>query len=72
MNNSPVCDAPLVALARGDLFGAEFATYMKRAARGLTHLTIFGEDLPNVENRVELVSDKDDEDGKACPLLSNW
>jgi choline dehydrogenase-like flavoprotein len=48
------------ALARGDLFGAEFATYMKRAARGLTHLTIFGEDLPNIENRVELVSDKDE------------
>ena len=42
------------------MFGAEFATYMKRAARGLTHLTIFGEDLPNIENRVELVSDKDE------------
>ena len=48
------------AQARGDLFGAEFAAYMKRAARGLTHLTIFGEDLPNIENRVELISEKDE------------
>ena len=35
------------AQARGDLFGAELAAYMKRAARGLTHMTIFGEDLPH-------------------------
>jgi choline dehydrogenase-like flavoprotein len=48
------------ALARGDLFGPELAVFMKRAARGLTHLTIFGEDLPNIENRVELVGDKDE------------
>jgi choline dehydrogenase-like flavoprotein len=48
------------AQARGDLFGPEFAAYMKRAARGLTHLTIFGEDLPNAENRIELISDKDE------------
>ena len=48
------------ALARGDLFGAEFAAYMKRAARGLTHMTIFGEDLPQLENRIELISDKDE------------
>ena len=48
------------AQARGDLFGPELAAYMKRAARGLTHLTIFGEDLPNAENRIELISDKDE------------
>jgi choline dehydrogenase-like flavoprotein len=48
------------ALARGDLFGAEFAAYMKRAARGLTHMSIFGEDLPQLENRIELISDKDE------------
>jgi choline dehydrogenase-like flavoprotein len=48
------------ALARGDLFGAEFAAYMKRAARGLTHMSIFGEGLPQLENRIELISDKDE------------
>jgi choline dehydrogenase-like flavoprotein len=48
------------AQARGDLFGPELALFMKRAARGLTHMTIFGEDLPNAENRVELISDKDE------------
>jgi choline dehydrogenase-like flavoprotein len=48
------------ALSRGDLFGPELAAYMKRAARGLTHLTIFGEDLPQLENRIELISDKDE------------
>jgi choline dehydrogenase-like flavoprotein len=48
------------ALARGDLFGPELAAYMKRAAKGLTHMTIFGEEAPNIENRVELVSDKDE------------
>ncbi len=48
------------ALARGDLFGAELAAFMKRAARGITRLTMFGEDLPNAENRVELASDKDE------------
>jgi choline dehydrogenase-like flavoprotein len=48
------------AMARGDLFGPELAAYMKRAARGLSHMTIFGEGLPHAENRVELVSDKDE------------
>ena len=33
---------------------------MKRAARGITRITIFGEDLPQLENRVELASDKDE------------
>jgi choline dehydrogenase-like flavoprotein len=48
------------AQSRGDLFGPELAAYMKRAARGLTHLTIFGEELPQLENRIELVADKDE------------
>ncbi len=43
------------AQARGDLFGAELAAFMKRAARGITRITIFGEGLPQLENRVELV-----------------
>jgi choline dehydrogenase-like flavoprotein len=48
------------ALARADLFGAELAAFMKRAARGITRFTIFGEDLPQLANRVELASDKDE------------
>jgi choline dehydrogenase-like flavoprotein len=48
------------AQARGDLYGAELAAYMKRAVRGLTHLTIFGEEVPQLENRIELISDKDE------------
>jgi choline dehydrogenase-like flavoprotein len=48
------------ANARVDLFGPELHAFMKRAARGLTRLNAFGEELPNVENRVELASDKDE------------
>jgi choline dehydrogenase-like flavoprotein len=48
------------AQARGDLFGNDLAVFMKRAARGLTRITIFGEDLPQMENRIELASDKDE------------
>src|SRR5439155_11192768 len=48
------------ANARGDLFGPELASFMKRAARGLTRITCFGEGLPRLENRVELASDKDE------------
>jgi choline dehydrogenase-like flavoprotein len=33
---------------------------MKRAARGLTRINAFGEALPNIENRIEPVSDKDE------------
>ena len=33
---------------------------MKRAAKGLTRITCFGEGLPRLENRVELASDKDE------------
>ena len=42
------------ANARLDLFGPELAAFMKRAARGLTRIDAFGEELPNIENRVEL------------------
>jgi choline dehydrogenase-like flavoprotein len=48
------------ANARLDLFGADLHSFMKRAARGLTRFGAFGEELPNVENRIELVSDKDE------------
>ena len=48
------------ALARGDLFGADLHAFMKRAARGLTRMTVFCEELPRLDNRVELASDKDE------------
>src|SRR5438128_2104015 len=48
------------ANARVDLFGADLHAFMKRAARGLTRINAFGEELPNIENRIELVGDKDE------------
>ena len=32
---------------------------MKKAARGFTRISMFGEELPTLENRIELASDKD-------------
>ena len=49
-----------LANARVDLFGPELAAFMKRAARGLTRINAFGEEMPNIENRIELASDKDE------------
>jgi choline dehydrogenase-like flavoprotein len=49
-----------LANSRGDLFGPELADYMKRAARNLTGVKAFGEDQPEMENRVELTSGKDE------------
>jgi choline dehydrogenase-like flavoprotein len=57
------------AQARGDLFGAELAGFMKRAAKGITRLTMFGEGLPHIENRVELSSDQKDEFGMPLARL---
>src|SRR5260221_2291866 len=48
------------ANARFDLFGPDLHAFMKRAAKGLTRITCFGEELPRLENRVELASDKDE------------
>ena len=48
------------ANARLDLFGPDLHAFMKRAARGLTRINAFGEEMPNVENRIELASDKDE------------
>ncbi len=48
------------ANARVDLFGADLHAFMQRAARGLTRINAFGEELPNIENRIELVGDKDE------------
>ena len=47
------------ANSRPDLFGPELHAYMKKAARGFTRISMFGEELPNLENRIELASDKD-------------
>ena len=33
---------------------------MKRAKRGFSRIGAFGEELPNIENRIELISDKDE------------
>jgi choline dehydrogenase-like flavoprotein len=49
-----------LASSRGDLFGPELADYMKRAARNLAGIKAFGEDQPEMENRVELTSGKDE------------
>ena len=49
-----------LANSRGDLFGPELADYMKRAARHLAGIKTFGEEQPNMENRVELTSAKDE------------
>jgi choline dehydrogenase-like flavoprotein len=49
-----------IANTRLDLFGADLHDFMKRAKRGLTRIGTFGEELPNIENRIEPVSDKDE------------
>jgi choline dehydrogenase-like flavoprotein len=48
------------ANARSDLFGPALAEFMKSAKRGLSRISAFGEEMPNIENRIELVSDKDE------------
>jgi choline dehydrogenase-like flavoprotein len=48
------------ANARVDLFGPALADFMKRAKRGITRLTAFGEEMPNIENRIELADGKDE------------
>jgi choline dehydrogenase-like flavoprotein len=46
--------------ARADLFGPALADFMKRGKRGLSRIGMSGEEMPNIENRVELASDKDE------------
>jgi len=46
--------------ARADLFGPALADFMKRGKRGLSRIGASGEEMPNIENRVELASDKDE------------
>ncbi len=47
------------ANARLDLYGPELHAFMKKAARGFSRIGAFGEEMPNIENRVELATDKD-------------
>src|SRR5262249_6868102 len=51
------------ANARVDLFGPPLAEFMKRAARGLTRLGAFGEEMPDINNRIELAGTQKDEFG---------
>jgi choline dehydrogenase-like flavoprotein len=46
------------ANARLDLFGPALADFMKRAKRGFTRITAFGEEMPNIENRIEVARDE--------------
>jgi choline dehydrogenase-like flavoprotein len=60
------------ANARLDLFGADLQAFMKRAARGFTRIAAFGEELPNMENRIELVSDKDEFGMPLAKIIHNY
>ena len=60
------------ANARLDLFGADLQGFMKRAARGFTRIVAFGEELPNIENRIELVSDKDEFSMPLAKIIHNY
>ena len=46
--------------ARPDLFGPALADFMKRAAKQFTRFTAACEEQPKIENRVELVTQKDE------------
>jgi hypothetical protein len=48
-----------IANTRPELFGAELHAYLKRAVKGFTRFTAFGEEQPKIENRIELAGDKD-------------
>ncbi|MCC6889735.1 MAG: GMC family oxidoreductase [Hyphomicrobiales bacterium] len=48
-----------IAGARPDLFGLALSDYMKRAVKGLARVNVYGEVMPNAENRVELSPEKD-------------
>jgi choline dehydrogenase-like flavoprotein len=60
------------ANARLDLFGPDLHAFMKRAARGFTRIGAFGEELPNVENRIELTSDKDEFGMPLARIVHNY
>lgn len=43
-----------VALSRVDLFGEDLHAFMRQAARGLGNMLFMAEELPEIENRIEL------------------
>jgi choline dehydrogenase-like flavoprotein len=60
------------ANARLDLFGADLDAFMKRAKRGFSRIGAFGEELPNIENRIELVGDKDEFGMPLAKIIHNY
>jgi len=48
------------ANVRADLFGKELDTFLKGEARGLSRVSAICEDLPEIENRMEMSSEKDE------------
>jgi choline dehydrogenase-like flavoprotein len=53
-------DARGIANVRSDLFGAELDAFMMGKAKGLARITAICEEVPNIENRAELSSEKDE------------
>jgi choline dehydrogenase-like flavoprotein len=53
-------DARGIAGVRPDLFGRELDDFMKVKARGLARITAIIEEMPNLDNRVELAEEKDE------------
>src|SRR5262249_58487304 len=49
-----------LANTRPDLFGADLHAFVKRAVKNLSRMNAFGEELPKIENRLELASEKDE------------
>jgi choline dehydrogenase-like flavoprotein len=53
-------DARGIANVRSDLFGAALDEFLKGKARGLARITAICEEMPSIENRFELASEKDE------------
>ncbi len=58
--------------ARPDLFGPALADFMKRAVREFTRFTAACEEQPKIENRVELVSQKDEFGMPLARIVHNY
>jgi choline dehydrogenase-like flavoprotein len=58
--------------ARPDLFGPALADFMKRASRGFTRFNAACEEQPKIENRVELVSQKDEFGMPLARIVHNY
>jgi choline dehydrogenase-like flavoprotein len=57
---------------RPDLFGEELLAYMKRAVKGFTRFNAACEEQPKAENRVELVSQKDEFGMPLARIVHNY